>query len=178
MSILITASIPFPLSADKFGPTSAAVAGGESQDLRQNGEAAKKADQASLTESLPGLWCAGRRLREEQRWELWGREGRHCGLGVWDGFISCQREAALPANWLWRWKVGEVSARSREAELQDISQGSLHTRTPFPEFPSASQAFISRYSTVVKSDSLHRRLKITNLPNAFPFKRFRLKPSL
>lgn len=42
MSILITASIPFPLSAHKFCPTSAAVAGVESQDLRQNGEAAKK----------------------------------------------------------------------------------------------------------------------------------------
>lgn len=60
-----------------------------------------------------------------------------------------------PANWLWRWKVGEVSERSREAEWRDISQGSLHSRTAFPEFP--SQAFISRYSNAVTSDPLQCR---------------------
>lgn len=62
-----------------------------------------------------------------------------------------------PANWLWRWEVGEVSERSREAEWWDISQGSLHSRLAFPEFPSASQAFISRYSNAVTSDRLQCR---------------------
>lgn len=172
----------FPLSRDKFGAESPGTEGGESQNLRQNGKAAKKGDQASLTVSLPGLWCAGRQWWRGQKRELWGREGRHCGLGIcsrsWGGFISCQRGAALPANWLWRWKVGEVSERSREAEWRDISQGSLHSF--LPEFPSASPAFISSYSAlaIVTSDPLQCRSKITNLRNEFPFKRFRLKLSL
>lgn len=48
----------------------------------------------------------------------------------------------IPANWLWQWEVGEVSESSREAERWDISQGSLHSRSPFLEFPLASRAFI------------------------------------
>lgn len=59
---------------------------------------------------------AGRRIEEGME-----RKGRtalsaRCVSRSRGGFISCQHGVSLPANWLWRLKVGEVSERNCGAE--------------------------------------------------------------
>lgn len=58
-------------------------------------------------------------MERRRRTVLWGR----CVSRSWGGFISCQRGVSLPANWLQRLKVSEVSERKKEAEEHARSGG-------------------------------------------------------
>lgn len=68
---------------------------------------------------VPGDWREekrrrdGRRRRRRRRTTLWGSSVSKS----WGGFISCQCGVSLPANWLQRLKVSEVSERNREAKV-------------------------------------------------------------
>lgn len=58
-------------------------------------------------------------MERRRRTVLWGR----CVSRSWGGFISCQCGVSLPANWLQRLKVSEVSERKKEAEEHARSGG-------------------------------------------------------
>lgn len=109
-----------PLSDSQLAQETQEWEEGRSEAAAQNeewgGKEATKRFSVFLFQPLMCRETGERRIEERmerRRTVLWGR----CVSRSWGGFISCQRGVSLPANWLWRLKVSEVSERNREAEV-------------------------------------------------------------